>query len=445
MMTKEELKQRVCDAIDRRAAELTEVGETIMRMPELGYKEWRTAALVEEKFKSLGLSYRKEVAITGLIADLPMKQPGPRVAVLGELDAVLCPGHPFADPETGAAHSCGHNAQITSMLGVAMGLIDSGALEHLAGEVALMAVPAEEPVEIEFRQHLRKQGKIQFLGGKQEFIALGEFDQIDAAVMMHLHVPKDGKRAMVSETSNGFVAKFVKYKGKEAHAGGAPHLGVNALNAAMLGLAGIHAQRETFKDNDHIRVHPIVTHGGDLVNVIPADVRIETYVRGANMDGILDAGSKVNRALRAGADAVGAEVVIEEIPGYLPRVDEPTLCRVFKENLITLIGADAVDDGGGHGAGSTDMADVEHVVPGIHPYMGGAVGRGHSEDYRIGDPEMAYIISGKALAMTVVDLLWDGGQLAKEIKAGFVPKYTRESYLAMWRELTEGEAGADHD
>ncbi len=445
MLTKEELKQKVCAAIDRRAAELTEVGETIMRMPELGYKEWRTAALVEEKFKSLGLSYRKEVAITGLVADLPMKQPGPRVAVLGELDAVLCPGHPFADPETGAAHSCGHNAQITSMLGVAMGLIDSGALEHLSGEVALMAVPAEEPVEIEFRQHLRKQGKIQFLGGKQEFIALGEFDNVDAAVMMHLTVPKDGKRASVGGSSNGFIAKFVKYKGKEAHAGGAPHLGVNALNGAMLGLMGIHAQRETFKDDDHIRIHPIVTHGGDLVNVIPADVRIETYVRGAKMDGIVDASAKTNRALKAGADAVGADVVIEEIPGFLPRVHEPaSLCQTFRDNLATLIGADAIATGD-HGAGSTDMADVEHVVPGIHPYLGGAVGRGHSEDYQIGDPEMAYLISSKALAMTVVDLLWDGGHLAKEIKANFEPKYTRETYLAMWRELTEGKAGRDNE
>ncbi|MGE5654811.1 MAG: amidohydrolase [Bacillota bacterium] len=445
MMTKEELKQRVCAAIDRRAEELTEVGETIMRMPELGYKEWRTAALVEEKFKSLGLSYRKEVALTGLVANLPAKSAGPRVAVLGELDAVLCPGHPFADPETGAAHSCGHNAQITSMLGVAMGLIDAGAMEHLAGEVALMAVPAEEPVEIEFRQHLRKQGKIQFLGGKQEFIALGEFDHIDAAVMMHLTVPKDGKRASVGGSSNGFVAKFIKYKGKEAHAGGAPHLGVNALNGAMLGLMGIHAQRETFKDDDHIRIHPIVTHGGDLVNVIPADVRIETYVRGAKMDGIVDASAKTNRALRAGADAVGAEVVIEEIPGFLPRVNEPeALCQLFRDNLAALIGADAIATGT-HGAGSTDMADVEHVVPGIHPYIGGALGRGHSEDYQIGDPELAYITSSKALAMTVVDLLWDGGKLAKEIKADFVPKYTKDTYLAMWRELTEGKAGADHE
>jgi metal-dependent amidase/aminoacylase/carboxypeptidase family protein len=97
----------------------------------------------------------------------------------------------------------------------------------------------------------------------------------------------------------------VRYIGRASHAGGAPHLGVNALYAAQIGMTAINAIRETFRDDDSIRVHPIITHGGSQVNVIPADVRIETYVRGKTVEAILDANVRVDRALKAGALALG--------------------------------------------------------------------------------------------------------------------------------------------
>ena len=151
-----------------------------------------------------------------------------------------------------------------ALAGVAYGLAGTGVMEHLSGDVALMAVPAEEYVEIEYRNSLRNDGKIHFLGGKQEFIKLGAMDDIDAMVMQHTTVPKgDGVLATCGGGSNGFVGKLIRYVGKEAHSGGAPHLGINALNAANLGLAAVAMQRETFKDEDHIRVHPIITKGGE--------------------------------------------------------------------------------------------------------------------------------------------------------------------------------------
>jgi amidohydrolase len=431
---KEQLKRAVVKAIDSRRDELIALGQRILAMPELGYKEHRTAEVVEGVMRSMGLSYRKGLAVTGLKAVVSGQKPGPRIGILGELDAVVCPGHPNADPLTGAAHACGHNGQLTSMLGAGMGLIDSGVMKELAGSIALMAVPAEEPVEIEYRQKLRENGKIRFLGGKQELIALGEFDDIDIAMMVHMTAPDQGKKARMGGTANGFIAKLIKYKGKEAHAGGAPHLGVNALNAAMLGLMGIHAQRETFKDDDSIRVHPIITKGGDLVNVIPADVRIETYVRGKTIEGILDASRKVNRALRAGAMAIGGDVEIIEIPGFLPVDNNRDLSQLFRGNLEALIGAEFVADAQ-HGAGSTDMADVMTIMPAIHPYIGGATGRGHSEDYIVTDPELAYIVPAKALALSAVDLLYDGAGEALRIKSEFKPRFTKETYLKMWQDL----------
>ncbi|MCD4837146.1 amidohydrolase [Phocea massiliensis] len=434
-MDKQALKQAVCAAIDQHREKIFEIGEAIRVNPELGYKEFKTAQRVKEVFEEMGLPYQEKVALTGLIAQMKGRSPGVKMAVMGELDAVVCPGHPQADPVTGAAHSCGHHAQVAAMLGMAMGLQSGGAMEYLDGDLLLMAVPAEEAVEIEWRQSLIDQGKIRYIGGKQNMIKDGYFDDIDLAMMVH---GTTGDKIEMADTSTGFVVKFVRYLGKEAHAGGAPHLGINALNAAQIGLAAINANRETFQDKDTIRVHPIITKGGDLVNVVPADVRIETYIRGKTMEGVLDASKKVNRALKAGADAVGAQVVIQEIPGYMPRMNEKRMNQLFEANVTPLVGSDHVVNNG-HTTGSSDFGDIMHLMPGIHPYIGGAVGRGHSSDYQIVDPEMFYIVPAKAMAMTVIDLLWDGAAEAKAIVESYQPVYkNKEEYLAAWEELMKG-------
>lgn len=431
-MNKQAMKEKLCAAIDARRDEIIEIGSKIFAKPELGYKETYAASVVEDTFKSLGLEYRSGMALTGVRAEMKGRKSEVKVAVLGELDAVVCPEHPHADPLTGAAHSCGHNVQIAGMLGVAMALKDTGLMAEFDGDVAFMAVPAEEFVELEYRNKLRNEGKIQFLGGKQEMIALGEFDDIDLTMMFHS--ANSERKIGVGGTSNGFIGKLVKYIGTEAHSGGAPHRGVNALNAAMLGLMGIHAQRETFQDKDHIRVHPIITKGGDLVNIVPADVRMETYVRGAAMDAIIDASDKVDRALEAGAHAVGAEVEIVQLPGYLPRHSSDALNDIFYANAVALVGEDEVEIAG-HGSGSSDIGDVSAIMPTIHPYIGGISGRGHASDYAIEDPEVAYIVATKLMAMGLVDLLVDGAAGVAECKADFKQLYTKESYLQMWSDL----------
>ncbi|MGE5673304.1 MAG: amidohydrolase [Mycobacterium leprae] len=429
-----EWKARVNESIEANAERIIQMGETIFRHPELGFKEEKTARLVAELFAQLNLPYRTGVALTGVVATMETGRPGPNVAVMGELDSVLVADAPHADPTTGAAHSCGHNAQIAQMLGVAIGLQASGIMPQLAGRVTFMAVPSEEYVEIEYRNELRRQGKIQFLGGKQEFIRLGEFENVDIAMMVHMSEKAEG--VSVGGSTNGFFGKLIRYVGRASHAAGAPEGGVNALNAAMIALTAIHAQRETFRDEDHIRVHPIITRGGDLVNVIPADVRMETYVRGKSIEAIIDANQKVNRALQAGAMAMGAEVEITEIPGYLPQLSCAELSDLFRANTVALLGAEQVTEGG-HGSGSTDVGDVSHLIPTIQPFFGAAEGHFHGADFRIVDPRMAYIEPAKAMAMTVIDLLAEDGARAKAIKASFQPVYTRESYLNMWANVVK--------
>lgn len=434
-MDRQQMKKAVCEKIDQNRGRIIALGESIRVQPELGYKEYKTAEKVKRAFEELELPYIDKVSVTGLIADMKGRSHGIRLAVMGELDAVVCPGHPQADPVTGAAHSCGHFGQIAAMLGMAIGLKESGVMAELDGDISLMAVPAEEAVEIEWRQGLIDEGKISFIGGKQNMIKEGYFDNVDLAMMIH---GTTSDKVEMAETSTGFVVKFIKYTGKEAHAGSAPHMGVNALNAAEIGLMAVHAQRETFKDEDTIRVHPIITKGGDLVNVIPADVRIETYIRGKTMSGVLDASQKVNRALKAGAMAVGAQVEIKEIPGYMPRMNEKRMNELFRANAETLVPKDRIINNG-HTTGSSDFGDIMHLMPGIHPYIGGAEGRAHSSDYQVTDPELFYIVPAKAMAMTAVDLLCGGAEEAKEIVKNYTPVYkSKEEYLSAWEQLIKG-------
>lgn len=116
------LKREACQAIDAAADELIAFGEDIFRHPELGFKEERTGQKVAGAFAALGLQCLARPGRTGVKGWLPAGRPGPRIAILGELDAVISPQHPFADPATGAAHACGHHAQLAAMLGAAAGL-----------------------------------------------------------------------------------------------------------------------------------------------------------------------------------------------------------------------------------------------------------------------------------------------------------------------------------
>jgi len=438
-MTRDELKRRVWEAIDRRGEDIVALGERIRSHPELGFKEFKTARLVEETLSGLGLGPKAGLAITGVRADLPGRAgDGPTFAVLGELDGLVVAGHPEADPATGAAHACGHNAQIAGMLGCAMGLIEAGAAEHLAGRVAFFAVPAEEYGDVEWRVNQARQGRLEFLGGKPELLRLGHFDDVDLSMMIHTTSrPEDGK-AGVPASNNGCIVKTVRYVGRAAHAGGAPHMGVNALYAAQIGLMAINALRETFRDEDTIRVHPIVTHGGSQVNVIPGEVRMETYVRGRSVEAILDANAKVDRALRAGALALGARVEIETLPGYMPMRCDDVMARYFRDNAVRLVGEEHYRQIG-HRTGSTDMGDLSQVMPVLHPYVGGARGTGHGADFAIVDKPLAYLTTAKALAATVVDMLAEGAAAAREVLARSRPPMTREQYLAFQRGIARRE------
>ena len=434
-MDKAQLKQKVFAAIDANAKELIALGRDIQANPELGYKEFETAKKVQAAFDKLGMAHTDNLAITGIKSTLKGKNHNANVAILGELDAVVVPDHPRANKQTGAAHACGHFAQLITMLGAATGFSQSGVMDKLDGDVTFMAVPAEEFVEMEFRNQLKKEGKVTYLSGKQEMIKVGAFDDVDISMMCHSGAAENPHTSVWSNT-NGFMGKLLNFKGKASHAGGAPELGVNALDAASLAIAAINAQRTTFKDQDMVRVHPIITKGGDLVNVVPSDVRMEMHVRANNIDAIVDAHKKVNRAAKGAAYAMGAEVDITEISGHLPLQNCPDVQKIIDENT-KLVCDDAEIVYGPTSGGTTDMGDVCSIMPGAHMMFAGFCGGAHQPDFEICDEEAAFIIPAKIMAAAVIDLLCDGAKEAVEIKKNFKAPLTKDEYLRFWDNLIE--------
>ena len=385
----------------------------IWKHPETGYREWKTHAYLAEEFKKLGYELVEAGNIPGFYTDIDTGKPGPKLLIMGELDSLIVSTHPDCDPETGYVHACGHHAQSAALLGIAAALKQPGALDGMSGSIRLMAVPAEELIEIGFREELRKQGVIKYFGGKVEFMHRGYMDGCDIALLVHTGVG-DHPSIALTPGNNGCVTKNINFIGVSAHAGGAPHLGVNALYAASQAMNAANALRETFQEKDTIRFHPIITKGGGAVNAIPNDVRMESYVRGASLEAIKEANTKINRALAASAASMGANVVLKDRPGYTPLENEEQLYDLTCEIVKQCFGEDALVKRG-RSTGCTDVGDVSAVMPTVQPYASGACGVAHGSDYRIADPESALVMSAQYQVLMAEALLSNNAELGKKI------------------------------
>ncbi len=135
---------------------------------------------------------------------------------------------------------------------------------------------------------------------------------------------------------------------------------------------------------------------------------------------------------------MGAQVKIQTIPGYLPLKQDRNLNNLFAPNAAALVGEDNVGSVA-HRTGSTDMGDVSHLMPTIHPYVGGATGLGHGATYVVEDYNLAVIKAAKAMAATVVDALAEGAAQGSKIVAQHRPEMTTAEYLALMRSLAKEE------
>ena len=378
------IEQKIIDIIDSKKDEIIAFGDDIWHHAELGYKEVRTAGKYCEWMKKLGLENEEGWAITGVKTYLNPKgsTEGPTLAVMGEMDALPIPNN--KDAWNGNSHCCGHNAQLTGVVGAALALTDPEVKAALGGNICFMAVPAEEFVDITFKNQLMKEGKLHYGGGKCELIRVGAMDDIDIALGHHTQAGCD--MSIMNGTSNGFINKTVTFTGRSAHAAGMPHHGVDALNAATSAMVNMALQQESYRDEDTVRVHYFIQDGGTAVNVIADHVTMQVCARAKTPEAYTNV-----------------------------KVDEA------------------------HSTGSDDYGDVSCLMPLVHFGTGGQVGGFHNPDFEFVDPYLAYVVTAKIYALTTYRLMKDGAKAAKENIADYKPIMTKEEYIAFQDSMQTSE------
>ena len=413
------IEERILSILDSHADELHGLAQDIFLHAEQGYHEYRTAKIVSDFLKKLGLETREGLAITGIRAAIGQGK-GPNVALIGELDGVACPTHPHATAQ-GYAHACGHYAQITCILGAALALSDPEVAATLDGTATIFAVPAEEFLGADVRDEVRRTHDIRCAAGKCELLRRGAFDDIDLAVTTHSFMTNRDSGADLMLGNNactGFLGKTITVRGRASHAGISPHLGVNALNAACLGMSALGMVRETFEEKDHVRVQALIRESGEAINVVPDKVMVDCVIRAGDQAAIEKVSTVVDNCFRGAAMAIGCQTEISNVQGHMPgpeRLPEQVMwdaASVLGEQVNTI----SIPAGYFSGA-TTDVGDLFAVMPVLNFSFGGSSGDLHSKDYRITDPNAAHILPAKMMALLTYRLLRDGGAEARKIMA----------------------------
>ena len=423
----DETGQRILRLIDVHKDQIIAFAEDIAAHPEPGYEEFCTAGKTAEVLKNLGYKVTEHLARTGVKGTKSIKE-GPSLTVIGELDAIGCHSHPNANPVTGVAHACGHHAQMAAMIGCAIAMADPDVQKCLAGTVNFLAVPAEEYIDADKRARLKKEG-IEFCCGKSEMIRTGVFDDTDIALTTHVHmVPVEEDFYLGNPACNGYSAEHVTVRGKAAHGAIDPWNGVNALSITTSAIQMMGLMRETFREEDHVRLHNVIRKAGDVINSVPDEAIVETKVRAASLDKICEITDMVNRAYAGSAYAFGGKIEMEKLQGYMPIIPRAADNALIEAADDLGLNYRTVQKGDFNNA-CTDVGDLSHLVPVVNFTFKGFEGKLHGADFKITDPEKAYILPAKLLALTVYKLLKNGGQEAKKITKSYTPVFNKESYI----------------
>lgn len=372
----ERLKQRVMAEIDARRDELIHISDTIHANPEIAFEEFESAALLCRTLEENGFAVERGVADleTAFVATVHGREGGPTVAFLAEYDAL-----------PGLGHACGHNIIGTSAVGA--GLAMQAVLPQLAGTIHVIGTPAEEGG-----------------GGKVYMVDAGVFDDVDAALIVH---PMGKNKTRGTSLTSYKIS--IEFFGKPAHAAGQPDRGINALDAVIQTYNGISALRQHLRDD--ARIHGIITHGGDAPNIVPEYAAARFYVRAADVPYTEQVIKKVQACAEGAALATGARLEFKEYaPHYEDMVSNPRLADLAEANMAAL-GIEVTPPDPKERMGSTDMANVTRVVPGLHPSI--AIGPedmgAHTAEFCEAAASPAghegLIKAAKLMAMTAVDLL----------------------------------------
>ena len=431
----DKIEEKILQRIDADREQIISFAEDIAAHPEPGFEEIRTSQKAAQFLKNLGYEETEHLVRTGVRGDKKITD-GPNLTVIGELDAIGCKSHPMADSVTGVAHACGHHAQMAAMIGCAIALADSEIQKELGGSLSFLAVPAEEYIDADKRACLRQEG-IEFCCGKSEMIRTGVFDDTDIALTTHVHmVPVEEDFYLGNPACNGYSAERVTVRGKAAHGAIDPWNGVNALSITTSAIQMMGLMRETFREEDHVRLHNVIRKAGDVINSVPDEAVIETKVRAASLEKLEEIMDMVNRAYDGAAYAFGGRIEREILQGYMPILPREADTALLEAAEDLELEYRTVQKGDFNNA-CTDVGDLSHLMPVVNFTFKGFEGKLHGADFRITDPEKAYILPAKLLALTVYKLLRNGGEQAGKICTEFTPVFDRESYTAYIRKQTE--------
>jgi amidohydrolase len=394
------LKERVVDAVDELSDRLIAMSQTLHANPELSFEEHESMRLLADTVEASGFMVERGVAglETAFVATLPGADPRPAVAFIAEYDAL-----------PGLGHACGHNIIGTAATGAALAM--QAIRDEVPGVIKLIGTPAEE------------RG-----GGKVIMVERGIFDDVDAAMMVH-----PGTKTMTTRGTLASNKIEFEWFGKSAHAAASPDMGVNALDACIQTFNNINALRQHLTDD--VRIHGIITHGGEAPNIVPEYAAAAFSVRAATSERSFETLEKVIRCAEAGALAAGATVKYRHLTHYANRIANPTLARLFADN-VTVLGETVVEPLPNERMGSSDMGNVSQTVPAIHPYIPIAEPgtSGHTPEFAAAAASewgnQALLQSAKAMAMTAVDLL-TRPDLLDQVRADFAATVDME---ASWRE-----------
>lgn len=374
-----ENKQRIEQVVDELDSQLRKIALTIHANPELSFFEHKASQWLTEPLVAAGFEVERGVAglETAFRATWEGKPGGPTIALLAEYDAL---------PEIG--HACGHNLIGTSAVGAALAL--KQAFPELPGRIIVMGTPAEEDG-----------------GGKIIMCEQGLFDEVDAAMMCHPH-----KKTMVVRGALACVDATFSFYGKQAHASSAPEKGISALDALIHTFVAINSLRQFCKDD--VRIHGIITKGGDAPNVVPEYCEAKFILRAANVRELRELTEKVYKTVHHSAEAVGARAEIKEGLVYAERNNNHALAGLFAENLEAM-GIEVSDPPKKGGIGSSDIGNVGQMTATIHPYIKITEAGTHTPEFTVATASEAGLVgmnqAAKALAMTTYDLCTDPGLL----------------------------------
>ena len=428
----DETEKKILQRIDTYKEEIINFAEDIALHPEPGFEEVRTSHRVAEYLRKLGYGVTEHLARTGVRGDKRITD-GPKVTIIGEMDAIGCRAHPMSDPVTGVAHACGHHAQLAAMIGCAAALADPEIQSGLGGSLSFLAVPAEEYIDADKRIRIQKEGT-EFCCGKSEMIRTGVFDDTDIALTTHVHmVPVEEDFYLGNPACNGYSAERVTVRGRAAHGAIDPWNGVNALSITTSAIQMMGLMRETFREEDHVRLHNVIRKAGDVINSVPDEAVVETKVRAASLEKIEEMTDMINRAYDGAAYAFGGRVDREVLQGYMPIIPREA-DAVLKEAAEDLNLTYRTVQKGDFNNACTDVGDLSHLMPVVNFTFKGFEGKLHGADFRITDVEKAYILPAKLLALTVYRLLGNGGRAAEKICSEYTPVFDRESYTRYVRQ-----------